>query len=422
MLNRNPWPVILQVIPELSTGGAERTAIEIAEAVTLGGGLALVVSSGGRLEKELADAGGELIRLPAKTKNPGLMLFNALRLSRVVRQRGVSLVHARSRAPAWSALIAARRTKRCFVTTYHGIYNQSGRLKAYYNSVMARGDAVICNSQYTARVVRERHPEAAERVGVIYRGLDEARFDPAAVGAERVRALREAWGVAPGARIVLMPARLTRWKGQRVLIDAASLLRSRAQDDNIVFVLVGDHQSRSPYRAELEALIGTHGLSGRVVIAGHCDDMPAAFKAASLTVCPSIEPEAFGRVSIEAQAMGCPVIASNIGGFPETIAPEPTLMARVASVAEGGGKEPEAPPRRNPWLFEPKNPEALCKSLCAALALSGNDLEALRERGMERARTSFSKRALQLQTLSVYDRLIGTQLAATFKDAMRSNS
>ena len=331
MLNRNPWPVILQVIPELSTGGAERTTIEIAEAVTLGGGLALIVSSGGRLEKELADVGGELIRFPSKTKNPGLMLFNVLRLSRLIRQRGVSLVHARSRAPAWSAFVAARRTKRCFVTTYHGIYNQNSRLKSTYNSVMARGDAVICNSEYTARIVRERHPEASERVGVIYRGLDEARFDPAAVGAERVRALREAWGVGAAQRIVLMPARLTRWKGQRVLIDAAALFRTRSQHDDIVFVLVGDHQNRSPYRAELEALIGSHGLAGRVIIAGHCDDMPAAFKAASLTVLPSIEPEAFGRASIESQAMGCPVIASNIGAFPGN--------GRVRAVPLGSGGE-----------------------------------------------------------------------------------
>ncbi len=150
--------------------------------------------------------------------------------------------------------------------------------------------------------------------------------------------------------------------------------------------------------------------------------MPAAFKAASVTVLPSIEPEAFGRASIEAQAMGCPVIASNIGAFPETIAPEPTLLARVASVAEGAGKEPEPRALRNPWLFEPGNPESLCESLCEALALSGNDLEVLRERGIERARTAFSKRALQLQTLSVYDRLIGTQLATTFKNATRSNS
>jgi glycosyltransferase involved in cell wall biosynthesis len=415
MLNRSPWPVILQIIPELSAGGAERTTIEVAEAVTKGGGLALVVSAGGRLEKDLADAGGELIRFPARTKNPGLMLLNALRLARIIRERGVSLVHARSRAPAWSAFLAARRTKRCFVTTYHGIYNQKGRLKASYNAVMAKGDAVICNSQYTARIVRERHPEAAERVGVIYRGFDTASFDPAAVSAERVRALRQAWGVDEGKKIVLLPARLTRWKGHRVLVDAAALLRS-SHDSDLAFVLVGDEQGRSPYRAELQALIESHGLAGRVIIAGHCSDMPAAYGAACLTVLPSIEPEAFGRASIEAQAMGCPVIASRIGAFPETIAPEPTLLARVASVPEGGGRE-RADSQRSPWLFEPGNPEALSESLLAALSLPADELETFRARSMERVRSTFSKSALQLQTLSVYDRLIGTQLAAAFKNA-----
>ncbi len=344
------------------------------------------------------------------------MLFNALRLARIIRERGVSLVHARSRAPAWSALLAARRTKRCFVTTYHGIYNQESRLKARYNAVMAKGDAVICNSQYTARIVRERHPEAAERVGVIYRGFDTAHFDPAAVPADRVRALRESWGVGEGTRVVLLPARLTRWKGQRILVDAAALLRSKRNDADLAFVLVGDEQGRSPYRAELQALIESHGLGGRVTIAGHCDDMPAAYKAACLTVLPSIEPEAFGRAAIEAQAMGCPVIASRIGAFPETIAPEPTLLARVASVPEGAEPEPRAVSQRSPWLFEPGDPEALCESLCAALALPADALDAFRARSMERVRSTFSKRALQLQTLSVYDRLIGTQLAAAFKN------
>jgi glycosyltransferase involved in cell wall biosynthesis len=417
MLKRSPWPVILQIVPELSAGGAERTTIEMAEAVTLAGGRALVVSSGGRLEKELADVGGELIRFPARAKNQATILFNALRLAQLIRQRGVSLIHARSRAPAWSAFVAARRTRRCFVTTYHGIYNQKGRLKAFYNSVMARGDAVICNSEYTAQIVRERHPKAAGRVGVIYRGLDVSRFDAQAISAERVRALRENWGVPAGKRIVLMPARLTRWKGQRVLIEAAAHLQTRGEGGNLAFVLVGDDQGRSPYRAELEMLIESLGLADRVIIAGHCDDMPAAYKAAVLTVLPSIEPEAFGRAAIEAQAMGCPVIASNIGAFPETIPAEPGLLARVESLSRIN-LEPALDISRRPWLFEPGNSEALCDSIRAALALEEDALRTFSQRRMDRVRRQFSKRSLQLQTLTVYDRLIGTQLAGTFEAAL----
>ncbi len=417
MLKRMPWPVILQIVPELSAGGAERSTIEMAEAITLGGGRALVVSAGGRLEDELAEAGGELVRFPAKTKNPAAILFNAGRLGGLIRQRGVSLIHARSRAPAWSAFIAARRTKRCFVTTYHGIYNQEGRLKAFYNSVMARGDAVICNSHYTAKLVRHRHPDSSARVGVIYRGVDLERFDPAAVTADRVRALREMWGVPAGKRIVLLPARLSRWKGQHVLIDAAAQLHARGECADAVFVLIGDEQNRSAYRAELEASIETQGLRGRVIVAGHCDDMPAAFKSAAFTVLPSIEAEAFGRSSIESQAMGCPVIASNIGAFPETVPAEPGLLAHAGA---GEGDSPPGSscvPSHGPWLFEPGNSSALRESLCFALAMDNGALEALRQAGMERARREFCKHALQLQTLTVYDRLLGTQLAETFKTA-----
>jgi glycosyltransferase involved in cell wall biosynthesis len=416
MLKRMPWPVILQIVPELSAGGAERTTIEMAEAITLGGGRALVVSAGGRLEDELAEAGGELIRFPAKTKNPAAILFNAARLARLIRNRGVSLVHARSRAPAWSAYLAARKTRRCFVTTYHGIYNQEGRLKAFYNSVMARGDAVICNSQYTAKLVRERHPEAAARVGVIYRGVDLKKFDLSAVSSERVRALRERWGVPSGKRIVLLPARLTRWKGQKVLIDAAAQLLARGEYGDVVFVLAGDEQNRSAFKAELEAAIESHGLRGRVLIPGHCDDMAAAFKAAAFTVLPSIEAEAFGRSAVESQAMGCPVIASNIGAFPETVLPEPGLLAHAAS-AEGHAAGPSCAPGRGSWLFEPGNPSALCGCLRFALSLDNSALEAIRQRGIERVRREFSKRALQLQSLTVYDRLLGTQLAEVFKTA-----
>jgi len=417
MLKRMPWPVILQIVPELSAGGAERTTIEMAEAIALAGGRALVVSAGGRLEDELADAGGELIRFPAKTKNPAAILFNAGRLARLIRNRGVSLVHARSRAPAWSAFLAARRTRRCFVTTYHGIYNQEGRLKAFYNSVMARGDAVICNSHYTAKLVRERHPDAAARVGVIYRGVDLEKFDSAAVSAERVRAVRESWRVPPGKRIVLLPARLARWKGQKVLIDAAAQLLNRGEYGDVVFVLAGDEQSRSAFRAELETAIEAHGLSGRVFIPGHCEDMPAAFKAAAFTVLPSIEAEAFGRASIESQAMGCPVIASNIGAFPETVSPEPGLLAHAGSAQDGIATGPACASSRGRWLFEPGNAAALCDSLRFALTIDNSALDGLRQRSIERVRREFSKRALQLQSLTVYDRLLGTQLAEAFKTA-----
>lgn len=418
MLKRMPWPVILQIVPELSAGGAERTAIEMAEAITLAGGRALVLSAGGRLEDELAEAGGELIRFPAKTKNPIAILFNALRLVWLIRGRGVSLVHARSRAPAWSAFLAARRTRRCFVTTYHGIYNQKSRLKALYNSVMARGDAVICNSRYTANLVCERHPEAAARVGVIYRGVDLKSFDPAAVSAERVRELREQWGVPAGKRIVLLPARLTRWKGQTVLIDAAAQLFARGEYGDVAFVLAGDEQGRSSFKAELEASIEQHGLRGRAFVPGHCDDMPAAFKAATFTVLPSIEAEAFGRSAIELQAMGCPVIASNIGAFPETVTPEPGLLAHAASgQASADAGSPACASSPGPWLFEPGNAAALCNSLRYALAMDACALDALRQRGIERVRREFSKRALQLQSLTVYDRLLGTQLAEAFRTA-----
>lgn len=415
MLKRMPWPVIVQIVPELSAGGAERTTIEMAEAITLGGGRALVLSAGGRLEKDLADAGGELIRFPAGTKNPAAIFFNSLRLARIIRQRGVSLVHARSRAPAWSALMAARRTRRCLVTTYHGIYNQEGRLKALYNSVMARGDAVICNSHYTAKIVKERHPKSAARVGVIYRGVDLARFDPSEVSSDRVQVLREKWGIPAGKRIVLLPARLTRWKGQLVLIEAAAELLGRGEFGDVIFVLAGDDQGRSLYRAELEALIKSRSLSSRVIIAGHCEDMPAAFKAASFTVLPSIEAEAFGRSAIELQAMGCLVIASNIGAFPETVSHEPGLLAPVESGPAGADSRLSTGPNWVPWLFEPGNASALTHSLQFALALDHETMEAMRHRSMERARGEFSSRALQTQTLDVYDRLLGTQLAQTFK-------
>ena len=206
---------ILQVVPRLDTGGSEQATVEIAEALTRAGARALVATAGGRMATAVIQAGGEVVTLPVASKNPLTMLANARRLERLIVERQVALVHARSRAPAWSAYLAARRARRPFVTTYHGAYGTLGPLKAAYNSVMARGDRVIANSLYTAKLIAARHRLKPERVRVIYRGIDEASFDPLVVPPGPVAKLRERWGVSPKTKIVLLAARLTGLKGHR---------------------------------------------------------------------------------------------------------------------------------------------------------------------------------------------------------------
>lgn len=398
-------PVILQIIPALDAGGAERTAVEVAEAVTAAGGTALVASEGGRLEGELAEAGGELIRFPASAKNPFRILQNARRLERLIAERGVHLLHARSRAPAWSALIAARRARIPFVTTYHGIYNQKGRLKNWYNGVMARGDIVIANSRYTASIVRERHGVPGERLRVIYRGVDLERFSPEAVSLERVMALRAKWGVGGRARLVLLPARLTRWKGQHVAIGAAARLLPAPEFSDTVFILAGDDQGREGYRAELMARIGALGLNGRVLLPGHCDDMPAALLAASLVIVTSIEPEAFGRTSAEAQAMGRPVIVSDLGALAETIRAH-------------GANGPHA---ATGWIVPAGDERALAERIAGVLRLPPAESARVSEAARAWTAAHFSKQILQKQTLQVYDQLLAQTLSARFTERLSAN-
>ncbi len=386
-------PVILQVIPSLAAGGAERTAVEMAEAITRAGGVALVASEGGRLEDELAAAGGEHIPFPAATKNPLRIIANGAALARLAKARGVDLIHARSRAPAWTARLAARQLKLPFVTTYHGIYNQNGGVKALYNSVMASGNRVIANSHYTAGIVRARHGTPPERLAVIHRGVDLNRFDPAAVSAEQIAALRAQWELEPTDRIVLVAARLTRWKGQTVAVDAVARLMRTAALRDTVLVLAGDAQGRTDYVAELERRIATHELKRHVRIAGHCADMATAFAAAHLTVVPSIEPEAFGRTSVEAQAMGCPVIVSNIGALPETL---------VTGDAATG------------WLTPPNDAGALAAQLDESLSLPEARLAAMRAAAARHARENFSIARMQERTLAVYDELLQTGLSPAF--------
>ncbi|MDQ0314654.1 glycosyltransferase family 4 protein [Amorphus orientalis] len=381
-----PSPTILQIVPELETGGAERTAVDVAERIVAEGWRAIVLSEGGRLVDELKSTGAEYREFPAKTKNPWRMWRNAAAIADLIEAEGVDIVHARSRAPAWSALIAARRTGRPFVTTYHGAYNQKSRLKGYYNSVMARGDVVIANSGYTADLIRSRHDVGDRRIVVIHRGTDMRAFQDPSV-ADRAEALRTEWAVPAGKRVILQLARLTGWKGQRVTIDALARLSER---DDWVGVLAGDAQGREAYLNDLRTRIRDHGLEGRVLLPGHCTDVPAAMAFADTVVVASTEPEAFGRAAVEAQIAGRPVVVSDLGAVTETVLAPPAV-----------GED-----ARTGWKVPPGDPQALAAALEEVLNLDPDRRASLAERARSHVATRFSLEAMTERTLDVYRGLL----------------
>ncbi len=308
-------------MPKLETGGAERTTVDVAAALARNGYAAYVATKEGRMLDELVDVGGRWIRFPADSKAPHTIIANAFRLRDLIRERKIALVHARSRAPAWSALFAARMAKVPFVTTYHGIYNAKSGLKRFYNSVMVRGDAVIANSEWTAAHIAAEYRFQPKQLAVIPRGVDFARFDPAGIPAERVEALRKQWQAKPGDTIILLPGRLTRWKGQAILIEALARLKREGRLGRVHTVFAGDAQGRNTYETQLRLQAVSNGLENAVFIAGHVDDMAAAYLAADIVVSASTDPEAFGRVAAEAGAMERAVIATDHGGAREIILP-----------------------------------------------------------------------------------------------------
>lgn len=383
-------PTILQIVPTLNIGGAERTTVDIARAITAEGGRALVASSGGRLVPELIAAGAEHFEMEVRSKNPVIMGLNVEHLTRLITREKVDLVHARSRAPAWSALAAARRTSRPFVTTYHSKVHEAPRLKVFYNSVMARGDAVIANSAYTAaRIARVHKPDAA-RIFTVPRGIDTHHFDPAAVAPERVAALRANWQLDVGAGLTFMlAARLTRWKGQTLAVEAAAALK-QMQGATFQLLLVGDAQGRDSYLRELEQQIARLGLDDVVRVTGACDDMPAAYALCDVVVSPSIEPEPFGRTAVEAQAMQKPVIASDSGGQRETVL---TPEAVGADAATGLGVTVD-------------DASALAAAMATVLDLTSDARAAMGARGRANVLAHFSVEAMAAATLAIYARLL----------------
>ncbi len=374
-----PGAVVLQVVPRLESGGVERGTIEIVQAIAASGGRALVASEGGRLVPAVMRAGGRHIALPLASKNPAWMWRNAETLTELIRAEGVRIVHARSRAPAWSALLAAQRTGARFVTTYHGVYDEGLPGKRAYNAVMARGELVIAISHYVETLLISRHGVDPARIRVIPRGVDPALFDPAHVEPDRMAKLAAAWRLPDAGPTVMLPARLSRWKGQGVLIDAMARLRHHAAS----CVLVGPLDGREGFAQALERRADRTGLAGRLRLAGQCDDMPAALMLADVVVSASTEPEGFGRAVIEGQAMARPVIATDHGGAAETV--------------EHGVTG---------WRVPPGDPGALADAIDHALALSPAAREALGARARESVLQRYTTRAMQEATIEVYRELL----------------
>ena len=383
-------PVVLQVLPSLETGGGgvERTTLDIAAAITASGAPAFVASSGGQLVSELDRRGVTHVTLPLASKNPFVMRRNVDRLVEVIERHGVNIVHARSRAPAWSARAAARRTGCSFLTTFHGTYNfgagVTGAWKKRYNAVMADGDLVIANSHFIAAHLRAHYDVPEERIRIVPRGIDLNVFDPDRAAVARVVELANRWNLPDGASVVMLPGRLTRWKGQTLFIEALAQLKAHLGADNfrVVGLLVGSDQGRDAYRSELEELIKAKGLAGEVRLLGHCSDMAAAYKLTDVVVSASTDPEAFGRVVAEAQAMGRPVVVANHGGAAEQV------------IAGETG-----------WLFTPGDPAGLADALADALAVDAEARARLAKTAIDHVHRHYSKRGMCEATLDIYAEL-----------------
>lgn len=373
-------PAVLQVLPTLHTGGVERGTVDIAAALTAAGWRAIVASAGGPLAHEIERVGGQHITLPVDSKNPLVMRRNIKAIADVIRTHRVNIVHARSRAPAWSARSAAEKCGVPFMTTFHGTYNFSNPAKKAYNAIMTKGERVIAISEFIGRHIEENYGTPRDKIRVVPRGIDMENFNPDAVSAERMIQLAQAWRLPDDAPVIMLPGRLTRWKGQGVLIEAA---RRLARPD-VRVLLVGDDQGRTAYRDELEAQIARIGAEGIIHLTGPCRDMAAAYMLADVVVSASTDPEAFGRVAAEAHAMGRPVIASDHGGARETV------------IAGETG-----------WLVPPGDADALARALRTALTMTAEERDTVARRATAHVRENFTKPQMCAATLDVYAELLG---------------
>jgi len=382
---------ILQVIPRLDYGGAETGCFDLAHYLSENGCTSFIITSGGELIKYINKKKVKLIRLPVHSKNPILMLLNSLILIGIILFFNISIVHARSRAPAWSCLLATKITRRKFVTTFHGTYNFSNNLKKFYNSVMLRSDLIIAGSNFIFSHINENYSNFLnpnKKFLVIFRGINTEYFNPKKIVKSDELKLLKNWNVEkyPDLKnipLILLPGRLTHWKGQEMFIEAIYNLTKEMPDKEFFAVILGSDQGRKVYKKKLMRLVEQHRLQNYIRFVDKCELMPLAYKISDIIVSSSIEPEAFGRVSIEAQSMEKPILASNIGGSKETITND-----------------------KNGFLFEAGKPEALSKKLIHILNLDESTLKFIGIEGRKNVVKKFNIEKMCFSTYSEYKKLI----------------
>ncbi len=372
---------VLQVTAALEQGGVERGTIEMAAFIVAQGAHSLVASQGGRLVGELERQGSRHFRLPLKRRNPFTVLYSAFKLQRIMRREQVSLVHARSRAPAWAAYLACRWTGIPFVTTFHGTHRIQNRFKKYYNGVMVRGRRVIAISRFIKQHVMKNYAVAEARIDVAPRGFDPARFYPGAVAGERLNSLREHLSLADDTPVISLPGRLTRWKGQTLFLEALE----KITDISWQAVIIGGEGKKSGYLDELKRLAKEGGIADRVFFAGDQADIVPFYALSDIVVSASTEPEAFGRVAVEAQAMAKPVVASAHGGSLETVRD-----------GETG------------WLFRNRDSADLADKLRTALS-AGSDLEGIGAQGRAWTEANYTIDKMCRAEWAAYGKVLGTR-------------
>ena len=377
---------VLQVIPKLGYGGAETGCYDIAHYLSENKCKSYVVTSGGDLIKFIDKKKVKLIRLPVHSKNPLLIFLNALILIGIILIFKISIVHARSRAPAWSCLLATKLTGRKFVTTFHGTYNFSGKLKKFYNSIMVRSDLIIAGSNFIFSHIKNNYSEFLKlnrKFLVIFRGINVDYFDPTTKFENDEKKLLQNWEINKEKKIILMPGRLTSWKGQKLLIEAINLVKIELGYEAFHVVILGDDQGRDLYKKELVRLTEQYRLTNQIKFIKHCKDMALAYKVSDIIISASIEPEAFGRVAVEAQSMEKLIIASNIGGSNETIIDEKTG-----------------------FLFESGDAYSLSKKIIKAITMDETSLNLIGKEGRKNIIKKFNVEKMCFSTYSEYKRLL----------------